>query len=145
MENEDELTNVTFKIYLHLVKTDEPTGPRDIMRALDITSPGVVHRHLQKLADLGWVNKDEYGRYSVKQKVGFKGYVWVGKHLASTSILFAFGFICLFVFLLVVLGAHLVIGSPIEESFFVLAVVTLIAGIFFLIEGLIPRKKTPKE
>jgi hypothetical protein len=144
VQTEDELTNVTFQIYLYLVKVDEPTGPRDIMRAVNISSPGVVHRHLQKLADLGWVDKDAYGRYAVKEKVGFKGYVWIGKRLIPRSILFSLFFAGFLVFLVAVLSLHLSFGSPIEESFMVLTFITAIAAVFLLVEALRPRKKVPK-
>lgn len=145
MQDEAELNNnTTFQIYLYLVKVDEPTGPRDIMRGINQSSPSVVHRHLQKLFDLGLVDKDAYGRYTVKKKIGFKGYVWFRKRLVPRSILFSLGFAGLFVFLLLVWALHLSAGSPIEESFVVLSVVTAVAAVFLLVEGLRPRKKMPQ-
>jgi predicted transcriptional regulator len=142
---EDELNTTTFDLYLYLVKTGQPTGPRDIMRALDITSPGVVHRHLQKLSDWGWVDKDSYGRYAVKKKVGFKGYVWLGKKLFPMSILFAFVFVGLSIIWVAVLALHLWIGSPIDQSYSILTAVTIIATVFFLVNALRPGKRTPKQ
>ncbi len=138
------MTNVTFQIYLFLVKANEPAGPREVMRVVGITSPGVVHRHLQKLADLEWVEKDAYGRYAAKEKVGFKGYVWLGKRLFPLSILFSVGFTGFLIFLIGVLAIHVSAGSRIEESFIVLAAVTMVAAVFFLVEGLRPGKKMPK-
>jgi hypothetical protein len=142
---EDELKTTTFDIYLCLAKVKEPAGPRDIMRAMDISSPGVVHRHLQKLADWGWVNKDAYGRYSLKKKVGFKGYVWLGKKLLPTSILFAFSFIGLTATFITILVFHLYYGSPIDESYVILIIVTVVAAAFLLAEALRPRKRLPKK
>jgi DNA-binding transcriptional ArsR family regulator len=114
------------------------------MRGINQSSPSVVHRHLQKLFDLGLVDKDAYGRYTVKKKIGFKGYVWFRKRLVPRSILFSLGFAGLFVFLLLVWALHLSAGSPIEESFVVLSVVTAVAAVFLLVEGLRPRKKMPQ-
>ncbi len=145
MQTEDELNTTTFDLYLYLVKTGQPTGPRDVMRAMNISSPGVVHRHLQKLADWGWVDKDAYGRYMVKQKVGFKGYVWLGKKLFPVSILFAFVFVGLSIIWVAVLALHLWIGSPIDQSYSILTVVTIIAALFFLVNVLRPGKRTPKQ
>jgi hypothetical protein len=145
LQTEDELNRTTFEIYLFLVKAREPYGPREIMRAVNISSPGVVHRHLQKLADLGWVQKDAYGSYSVKEKVGFRGHVWIGHRLVARSVLFALGFIALSIIWVAVLGLHLLIGSPIDQSYTILTVVTIAASGFLLLEALRPRKRTPNQ
>lgn len=142
---EDELNNTTFDIYLYLVKQKAPAGPRDIMREMKISSPGVVHRHLQKLFDWGWVNKDVYGRYMVKKKVGFKGHFWLGKRLLPTSILSAVSFVVLTVSFIIILFWHLLAGSPIDESFAILMAVTVIAAAFLLAEALRPIKRLTKE
>jgi hypothetical protein len=145
LQTEDELSRTTFEIYLFLVKAGKPYGPREIMRVVNISSPGVVHRHLQKLADLGWVQKDAYGSYSVKEKVGFRGHVWIGKRLVARSVLFALGFTALAITWVAVLGLHLWIGSPIDQSFTLLTVVTAVAAGFLLLEALRPRKRTPNQ
>jgi hypothetical protein len=142
---EDELNNTTLDIYLYLVKHKAPAGPRDIMRELKISSPGVVHRHLQKLFDWGWIDKDVYGRYLVKKKVGFKGYFWLGKRLLPISVLYAVSFAVLTVSFIIILFWHLLAGSPIDESFAILIAVTVIASAFLLAEALRPRKRLPKE
>ncbi len=114
------------------------------MRATNISSPGVVHRHLQKLSDWDWVEKDVYGRYAAKKKVGFKGYIWLGRTLLSTSILFAVSFIALTAGLIAVLVFHLMAGSPIDTSFTLLIIVTIAASSFLLAEALRPRRREPK-
>ncbi|HTY75382.1 MAG TPA: hypothetical protein VMD05_07445 [Candidatus Nanoarchaeia archaeon] len=144
-QSADELNTTTFDIYLYLVKTKEPEGPRDIMRAINIASPGVVHRHLQKLTEWGWLQKDSYGRYTVRRKVGFSGYIWVGQRLVPTSTLFAASFIVLTASFIGILLFHLIEGSPIDTSFAILVIVTVIAASFLLAEALRPRKRLPKE
>jgi hypothetical protein len=144
-QTEEELNVTTFDLYLYLVKAKQPTGPRDIMRAMNINSPGVVHRHLQKLADWGWVEKDAYGRYAVKKKVGFKGYVWIGKRLLPLSILFSLVFVGLSITWVTVLALHLLTASPIDESFSILTAVTVIGTVFFLVVVLQPGKRTPRQ
>jgi hypothetical protein len=144
LQPEEELNSTTFDIYLYLAKVKEAVGPRDIMRAMNISSPGVVHRHLQKLSDWGWVNKDAYGRYTLSKKVGFRGYVWFGKRLLPTSILFSLSFVGLTVAFITILVFHVLAGSPIDESFAILTVVTVLAASFLLVEALRPRKKLPK-
>ncbi len=115
------------------------------MRAMDIKSPGVAHRHLQKLTEWGWAKKDVYGRYVVKKKVGFRGCIWIGSRLVSTSVLFATSFIVLAVAFVTILGLHLYYGSPIDESYAILIAVTVAAMILLLAEALLPRKRLPKR
>ena len=79
MATDEELNATTFQTYVYLVKVGKPVGPRDVMRGANLSSPSVAYRNLQKLVDLGLVVKDDFGNYVVKEKVGMKGYVWVGK------------------------------------------------------------------
>lgn len=140
-----ELDVTTFDVYLYLVKSAMPIGPRDILRALTISSPSVVHRHLQKLVDLDWVAKDAYGRYFVKRKVGFKGYVWVGRYLVARTVLFSSVFAVLLSIFVAILLIHVVLGSPIDTSYALLTLVTIVATVFFFVEALRPRKRMPKQ
>lgn len=144
-QQDAELNNTTFDIYLHLVKARGPLGPRDIMREMGISSPGVVHRHLQKLSSWGWVDKDAFGRYMIRKKVGFKGHIWVGRHLLSTSVLSAVSFVVLTASFFIILAIHLLERSPIDESFTILIAVTVAAAAFLLAEALMPKKRLPKE
>ncbi len=115
------------------------------MRAKGISSPGVVHRHLQKLTDWGWAEKDPYGCYSVKRKVSFTGYVWLGRRLLPTSVLFATAFIALTASFVGILAYHLAAGSSIDFAFAILIIVTMLAASFLLAEALRPRRRMPKE
>lgn len=142
--SEDELNATTFQIYRYLIKADKPTGPREIMRGTDITSSGVVYRHLQKLSDLSLVEKDDYGRYIAKQKVGFKGYVWFGKNLFPRFMLYSFFFIGLLIVLIAVLVLRIFASEPIDISFFLLIAVTGISALMFIVEGILLNKRMPK-
>ena len=141
MESEDELNATTFQAYVYLVKTGKPAGPRDVMRGANLSSPSVAYRNLQKLMDLGLVIKDEYGNYVVKEKVGLKGHVWVGKRLIPRFAIFGFVFLGVLIAEMAVLVPHLFFGSPVEGSFWLLTVVTIVAAVIFLVEGLRFRKK----
>ena len=141
MESEDELNATTFQAYVYLVKTGKPAGPRDVMRGANLSSPSVAYRNLQKLMDLGLVIKDEYGNYVVKEKVGLKGHVWVGKRLIPRFAIFGFVFLGGLIAEMAVLVPHLFFGSPVEGSFWLLTVVTIVAAVIFLVEGLRFRKK----
>lgn len=141
MESEDELNASTFQTYVYLVKAGKPAGPRDVMRGANLSSPSVAYRNLQKLVDLGLVVKDEYGDYVVKEKIGFKGYVWVGKSLIPRFIVFGFVFLGVLVAEVVILVPHLLVSASVEGSFWLLTVVTIVSMAIFLVEGLRFRKK----
>lgn len=111
------------------------------MRGANLSSPSVAYRNLQRLTDLGIVDKDSYGSYKVKKKVGLRGYVWIGRKLVPRFAIFGFIFVGVVITELVVLVPHLLLGSPIQESFWLLTVVTVVAAAIFLFEGLRFRKK----
>lgn len=129
--SEEELTVTAFQTYVYLVKVGKPTGPRDLMRGAKLSSPSVAYRNLQKLVDLGLVVKDEYGNYVAKEKIGLKGYVWLGKTLIPRFAVFGFIFIGILIAETAVLIPHLFFGSPVEESFWLLTMVTVVSAAIF--------------
>ena len=141
MASEDELTTSTFQTYVYLVKIGKPVGPRTVMRGANLSSPSVAYRNLQKLMDLGLVVKDEYGNYVIREKVGLKGYTWVGKNLVPRVIIFGFIFLGVLIAEVAVLVPHLFFGSAIEGSFWLLTIVTIVAAVILLIEDVRFRKK----
>jgi hypothetical protein len=141
---DEELNASTFQTYVYLVKVGKPVGPRDVMRGADLSSPSVAYRNLQKLVDLGLVVKDEYSNYVVKEKVGMKGYVWVGKSLIPSFAIFGFIFIGVLITEIVILIPHLLVGASIQESFWLLIIVTIVSAAIFLLQALRFRKK-PKH
>lgn len=80
----------------------------------------------------------------VKEKAALKGYVWFGKTLIPTFAVFGFIFIGVLIAEIAVLIPHLLVGSPIEESFWVLTGITIVSAAIFLVEGFRFRKK-PKN
>ena len=145
MESEGELSASTFQTYVYLVKIGKPVGPRDVMRGADLSSPSVAYRNLQKLMDLGLVVKDEYGNYVAKEKMGMKGYVWVGKTLVPRFAVFGFIFVGVLIGEVAILLPHLLAGAAVEGSFWLLTIVTVISALIFLAEGLRFRKKAKTQ
>ena len=141
MEPEDELTATVMRTYIYLVKAGKPVGPREVMRGAKLTSPSVAYRNLQKLIDMNLVTKDEYSNYIVKEKVGFKGYVWIGKHLIPRFILFGLIFLVVLAIEIAILLLHILANSSVEGSFWLLTVVTVVSAVVFLSEGLKWRKR----
>lgn len=142
MENDQELNASTFQTYVYLVKTGRAVGPRDVMRGANLSSPSVAYRNLQKLVELGLVVKDNYGNYIVKEKVGMKGYVWVGKILIPSFAIFGFVFIGILIGEVAIVIPHLIVGASIQESLWLLILVTAVSAAIFLEEALRFRAKT---
>ena len=105
------------------------------MRGANLTSPSVAYRNLQKLMDLGLVIKDEYGNYVVKEKVGLKGHVWLGKTIVPRFIVFGFIFLGVLIAEVAILVPHLLLTASVEGSFWLLTAITIIAAAIFLVEG----------
>lgn len=142
MESQDDLNASTFQTYVYLVRIGKPVGPRDVMRGANLSSPSVAYRNLQKLLDFGLIIKDEYGNYVVKEKVGMKGHVWVGKSLVPRYLVFGFVFIGILIAEMVILLPHLLVGASIEGGFWLMIILTLVAAVIFLTDGLRFRVKT---
>ena len=140
-DTEDQLNASTFHTYVYLVKAGKPVGPREVMRGANLTSPSVAYRNLQKLIDLGLVIKDQYSNYLVKEKVGLKGYVWIGKTIVPRFIVFGLIFVGVLIAEVAILVPHLLFATSVEGSFWLLTVLTVVAAVIFLVEGSRFKKK----
>ncbi len=145
MENKDELNATTFQTYVYLIKVGRPVGPRDVMRGANLSSPSVAYRNLQKLMDFGLVVTDKFGNYVVKEKIGLKGYIWIGKSLIPRFTVFGLLFLGVLIAEVSILIPHLLFSSPVEESFWFLTAITVITAAIFLIEGLRFRGEQKKN
>ena len=89
----EELEGITLNVYLYAAKKGKPVGPRDVMKGANLSSPSVAYRHLQKLEDSGYLQKNEYGEYTVKTKAHIEGFVWLGKRLVPKMWLYSLVFL----------------------------------------------------
>jgi DNA-binding transcriptional ArsR family regulator len=65
-----ELKGTTLRVYWVLLKKGSGgTGPREVMRELGLSSPSVASYHLEKLRNLGLVERDVGGNYVGKEEV----------------------------------------------------------------------------
>ena len=148
MTNEvnEALEGNTLNVYAYAVKEGRPVGPRDVMRSANLSSPSVAYRQLQKLENLGLIEKNQYGEYVVKEKTSISGHLWIGRNLVPRLVFYSF-------FFMGILGAEI---SIIAIQFFVyeqslnmeilyLIVITAIAMALFLAEGILLHRKTRPE
>ncbi len=138
----DELEGTTLSVYLHVIKKGKPVGPRDAMKGANLSSPSVAYRHLQKLEDLGLLQKNEYGEYVAKGKAHVRGYVWINRRLLPKMFLYSLVFVIILAVELFVLAVHFAAENEEFKIFFLL--LTLVTGLalgVFTVEGLLQRKR----
>lgn len=67
---ESELKGKTLLVYWYLVQQPSHTvGVREVQRALNFSSPSIAVHHLEKLQDLGLVEKRGTGEYVLEEEV----------------------------------------------------------------------------
>jgi hypothetical protein len=141
--NNEELEGITLNVYLYVVKKGKPVGPRDVMKGAQLSSPSVAYRHLQKLEDLGYLQKNNYGEYIIKGKAHVRGYMWIGSRMLPKMLVYALTFLTILIIELIVLAIHYPVETDEFKVFFLL--LTLITGFamaVFAVEALRHRKRT---
>lgn len=143
----DELEGNTLNVYAYIVHTAKPVGTRDVTRGAMLSSTSVAHRHLQKLEDIGLIEKNNYGDYILKEKANINGHVWVGKNLVPRLMFYSFFFMGAFAAEVSILLLSLIIKDlVIQVSFLFLTGMTAVAMALFFVEGLaLYRKNKPKS
>ena len=145
MANE-ELEGNTLNVYAYIVHANKPVGTRDVTRGANLSSTSVAYRHLQKLEEMGLIQKNEYGDYILKEKTSINGHVWVGRNLVPRLMFYSFFFLGAFAAeISIITSSFLIKDIVIQVSFFFLTGMTLVAMVLFLIEGFVlQRKLNPK-
>jgi hypothetical protein len=139
----EELEGITLSVYLYVVRKGKPVGPRDVMKGAHLSSPSVAYRHLQKLEDLGYLQKNKYGEYITKDKARVRGYVWIGRRMMPKMLVYSLIFLSILIVELVVLALHYSVENYMFKVFFLL--LTLITGFamgVFAVEALLHHRRT---
>jgi len=66
---EAQVRGTTLRVYWNVFKSEDSVGVREIQRACGLASPSTALHHLEKLRELGVVQKDEYGQYRLVEQV----------------------------------------------------------------------------
>jgi hypothetical protein len=139
------LEGITLAVYIYAVNKGKAVGPRDVMKGVGLSSPSVAYRHLQKLDDLGYLLKNDYGEYSVKRKANIGRHVWLGRRLLPKMWLYSLLFLAILIVELFVLFIHFSIETLEFKVFFLL--LTLITGLalaVLTVEGLLENRRKNK-
>jgi DNA-binding transcriptional ArsR family regulator len=144
--NKDELEGITLSVYLYAVKKGAPVGPRDVVKGANLSSPSVAYRHLEKLEDLGLLQKNEYGEYVVKRKARVSGYLWIGRYMMPKMLVYGIVFMGVLIWELYVLIAHYEVEDyEFKVFFFFLILITASAMAVFFVEGLLQRMRAKRK
>jgi ABC-type transport system involved in Fe-S cluster assembly fused permease/ATPase subunit len=138
----DELEGITLSVYLYAVKKGSPVGPRDVVKGAHLSSPSVAYRHLEKLEDLGLLQKNEFGEYVIKRKARVGGYVWVGRRMVPKMLVYSLVFMGILIVELVVFALHYAVETFEFKVFFLLiTLITGVAMVVFTVEGFLQRRR----
>ena len=142
----EELEGNTLNVYAYVVHKGKPVGTRDVTRGANLSSTSVAHRHLQKLEELGLLERNQYGDYVLREKTGVRGYVWVGRSLVPRLLFYSFFFMGAFgAEITSIMFSFLVSGSIPNISFIYLTLMTAIAMTLFLYEGTSLNRKSKNK
>lgn len=67
-DKQEQISGNTLRVYLYVQRKKQSCGVREIQRALGFSSSSSAHYHLEKLADKGFLSRNEYGNYQVNTK-----------------------------------------------------------------------------
>jgi len=100
-----ELRGNTLRVYFYVLRSAGNVGVREVQRALGFSSPTLAAYHLDKLAELGLVEKmhGEYGLVRVVKVGVLKQFIKVGRVMLPRSLFYA----TLFTTLLILYTAYL--------------------------------------
>jgi hypothetical protein len=137
VSDDQELDGNTLRIYVALANADKSLGPREITRIVHLSSPSVAYRNLQKLEELGLIEKDAFGGYTVTQKQRVKGHFWVGGRLLPRPLFYAFFFIGILSVEVAIAIMRLIDGEQSPSDFVLLLIVTVTSTVLFLLEWIL--------
>jgi len=139
---DEELEGNTLNVYAYIVHASKPLGTREVTRGAHLSSTSMAHRHLQKLEDMGLIEKNQYGDYILKEKTSIEGHVWIGRNLVPRLMIYSFFFLGAFAAeISLILLSYLTKSIVIQTSFLLLTGMTFATMLIFLIEGVLTRKK----
>lgn len=106
-----DLKGTTLKVYYLLAERQEPLGPREVQRALNLSSPSLALYHLNRLVDARLVIKSPDGKYFIDGdplKLGeLKDHVKVAGVLIPRILLYAYhALISIFFALILYFGGY---------------------------------------
>ncbi len=129
-----KLRSTSLKVYLYLLEQNEPQGPREITRALSLSSPSVAYYHLRKLEELGLVKKTREG-YVAIPGAKIEGYITLGRKILPKLKFYALLYTGILLVELAGLTMTLLNGQLPKPELIILIVITLLTIVIFIRES----------
>ncbi len=123
----DVLRGTTLEVYRYLLKKGKPMGPREVQRALELSSPSLAVYHLSKLEDAGLLKRLN-GDYVV-DRVILEDAVKISRFLLPRHLFYA-------IFAVAALIVDLTFFRPVTvtSGYFFAAAVIAVCAIAFCVE-----------
>ncbi len=134
------LEGTALKVYAYLLRNG-PAGPREVARALNLSSPSLAYYHLRRLEESGLVSKLSDGRYRVSGLTSIEGYVVIGKWLVPRLLAYSAFFAGLLAVEVLTAVLRLESGEGVGADLITLTLVTGLAAALFALEGILMRSK----
>jgi len=64
-----DLKGKTLRVYWYMLRHPVPMTAREIQRGAELSSPSLSMHHLEKLKEMGLVDKDVHGQYTIRRDV----------------------------------------------------------------------------
>lgn len=96
----------------------------------------MAYRNLQKLENLGLIERDVYGQYVVREKINIKGHLWVGRNLVPRLIFYSFFFTGILIAEIIIIAVQLSAAEAPSFDFVFFTITTAITMVLFLFEGM---------
>ena len=113
---ESEIHGTTLRVYWFVFRAGGPIGVRETQRALSLSSASVALYHLEKLREVGVVEKDEMGRYALRERVhvgSLKMFLRIGHVILPRYLFYA---VLLTTALGVYVGLEILFGENLQPS-----------------------------
>ncbi len=137
-ERKQSLEGTALKVYAYLLRSG-PAGPREVARALNLSSPSLAYYHLKRLEESGLVSKLPDGRYTVAGPASVEGYVVIGKWLVPRLLAYSAFFAGLLAIEMLTAVLRLRNGEEVSADLITLILVTGLAAALFALEGALMR------
>ncbi len=128
------LEGTALKVYAYILRNG-PAGPRDVARALGLSSPSLAYYHLKRLEEEGLASRLPDGRYVITRPASVEGYVTIGKWLIPRLLTYSAFFAGLLAVEALTIALRLKGGEGIDPELIALTLTTALATLLFALEG----------
>jgi len=132
-------SDTLLRIYLWCVEQGRPVGPREIMRVFGMSSPSTAYYYLNRLVQLGLMER-RAGEYVVVKKINIEGYFWLGNKLVPRLLIYSSFFTGITVVYVIAIVGN-ILNGVVDPHQIPPTMVSALASLLMLIEGMQALKR----